>query len=76
MPYYVFQVQVLGPVRRLQGAGVFEHFQAASEACRKLRAAGGVPGASFRMVFADNALQAEELLSEVRPAEPNIGDDY
>ncbi|SPE27027.1 conserved hypothetical protein [Burkholderiales bacterium] len=76
MPYYVYRVEPRGPVRRLEGLGVFDDYQSASLECRRLRAAEGAVGAWFKMIFAENALRAEELLSEVRAPQPLVGDDY
>lgn len=76
MPYYIYQVEPRGPVRRLVGLGVYDDYRSASTECRRLRAGQGAVGAWFKMIFADNALRAEELLSEVRAPEPLVGDDY
>lgn len=76
MPYFVYRIERLGPVRRLAGLGVFDDYKGAAIECRRLRAAEGAAGGQFKMIFAQNALQAEELLSETRAPEPNIGDDY
>jgi hypothetical protein len=76
MPYFVYRIEALGPVRRLEGLAVFDDYQAAAVECRRLRAAEVAAGQQVRMIFAENALRAEELLSETRPPEPMVGDDY
>jgi hypothetical protein len=77
MPYFVYRIERLGPVRRLESAGHFDDYNSAAGQCRRLRAdehrAGG---RIIRMIFAETALHAEELLSEVREPEPAVGDDY
>jgi hypothetical protein len=76
MPYFVYRIETVGPVRRLHAAGAFDAYAGASAECRRLRAIEGAAGLAVKMVFAQNALQAEELLSEIRPPGPLIGDDY
>jgi hypothetical protein len=77
MPYYVYRIEPLGPVRRLEGLGHFNDYKSAADECRRLRAEEGTAGGRvIRMIFAENVLQAEELLSEVRAPEPIVGDDY
>jgi hypothetical protein len=76
MPFFVYRVTVLGPVRRLESLGAFAAYSSAAAECRRLRGGGEGAGARVRLIFAENELQAEELLSEARAAEPNIADDY
>ena len=63
-------------MRSLEASGVFDDYPSAARECRRLRAALNADGASIKMMFADNVLQAEELLSEVRQAGPFVDDDY
>ena len=73
MPYFIYRTEMRGPVRHLQKVGEFAGYGAAAMECRRLRG----PGDSVvKMVFAENELHAEELLSEVKGAVPNIADDY
>jgi hypothetical protein len=76
MPYYVYRIERLGLVRRLEGVGLFDDYNSAAGECRRLRAEEGTAGRPIKMIFAENALRAEELLSEVRAPEPTVGDDY
>ena len=76
MPYYVYRIEQRGPVRSLEAAGVFDDYPSAAGECRRLRAVLNAAGPSIKMIFADNVLGAEELLSEVRPAGPIVDDDY
>lgn len=76
MPYYVYRIEQRGSVRSLEAAGVFDDYRSAAHECRRLRAALKADGAFVKMIFADNVLRAEELLSEVRQAGPIVEDDY
>lgn len=72
MPYYIYRVMPLGVLRKLDQ---HERFREASAAAKALRAADppGTPG-RVKVMFADNELQAEDLLSQLREAGPS-GDD-
>jgi hypothetical protein len=72
LPYYIYRVMPLGLVRKL---GEFERFPEASTHAKALRAADppGTPG-RVKVMFADNELQAEDLLCQVREPGPT-GDD-
>lgn len=72
MPYYVFAVEPLGLLRKL---AEFEAFKGASAHAKALRSAQPA-GAQLRIkvMFADNQLTAEDLLSQVREAGPS-GDE-
>jgi len=76
MPYFIYRV-FERPIRRLEPAGREEAFRAASALVKSMRAAGDLPaGATVRMVFAANELEAEDLLNRVRDAAPGvIGDE-
>lgn len=72
MPYYLYRIMPLGVLHKLDQ---FEHFAAASARAKALRAAEapGTPG-RVKVMFAENELQAEDLLSQVREPGPS-GDD-
>jgi hypothetical protein len=72
MPYYIYRIMPLGV---LQKVTQFDRFGEASAHAKALRAADppGTPG-KVKVMFADNELQAEDLLSQVREAGPS-GDD-
>jgi hypothetical protein len=76
MPYYVYRIVALGPVRRLEDIGEHAAYGEAAAQVKRLRAEGDPAAGTVRMIFAENRLKAEELLSETRPPEPLIGDDY
>jgi len=72
MPYYIYRVMPLGVLRKL---AEFERFIEASAHAKALRGADapGAPG-RVKVMFADNELQAEDLLGQVREAGPS-GDE-
>jgi hypothetical protein len=75
MPYYIYRIYEF-PVRRLELAEREDAFRAASARTKVLRAASDLPsGCSVRMVFAQNELEAEDLLSQVRAAAPGVVGD-
>ena len=74
MPYYLYEI-VEQPIRRLTRIGQYPSFKEAGAEAKQLRAAGTYAG-TVKVIFADNELQAEDLLSQVREAPPMIGDDY
>lgn len=76
MPYYIYRIFSL-PVPRLDKAAAFASFKEASAKVKVLRAAPDLPPACrVKMIFAENELQAEDLLSQVRAGETGtVGDD-
>ena len=75
MPYYLYKVFET-PIRRLEKIEDHDTFKAASARAKALRrdlALG--EGCQVKVVFAENALQAEDLLSQVREPQPELGDD-
>ena len=72
MPYYIYRVMPLGLLNKL---AQFDRFAEASAHAKALRAADtpGTPG-RVKVMFAENELQAEDLLGQVREAGPS-GDD-
>jgi len=74
MPYYIYDI-VEKPIRRLKKLADYPSFKEASAQAKQLRAAATQEGL-VKVVFADNELAAEDMLSQVRQAPPQIGDDY
>lgn len=76
MPYYIYKIHA--PLKNLELVGERASFKEASSMVKTLRAevAGQSAGLSVKMIFADNELAAEDLLSQVRAPEPMVGDDY
>ncbi|MFZ9545112.1 MAG: hypothetical protein ACO27O_10960 [Hylemonella sp.] len=68
MPYYIYRIK---PFSILEMLGTHDAFAAASAQATLLRA--GRPQGSpdrIKVMFADNPLQAEDLLSQVREPRP------
>lgn len=77
MPYYLYRITQLGALKQLNKIDEFAVFKDASAAAKRLRQEGDLPAnVMVKMVLADNELQAEDLLQQVREPEPNVGDDY
>ena len=75
MPYYIYKI--LPPLGNLEHMATHAAFKDASTQAKSLRTRGDLPtGCSIKVIFADNPLQAEDLLSQVREPEPLVGDDY
>lgn len=77
MPYYLYRVTPVGPVRRLDKLAEHAAFKEASAQAKAMRREADLQdGAAIKVIFAENELLAEDLLSQVREPEPMIGDDY
>ena len=75
MPYYLYKVFET-PIRRLEKIESHEAFKAASARAKALRRELAMSaGCAVKTVFADNELQAEDILSHVREPQPELGDD-
>ncbi len=70
MPYYLFNIQPAPPPvhKHLTLLDEFEKFQLSKKIIRQLRDENTDPKAEFKIVFADNVLEAEEKLMETRDA--------
>lgn len=75
MPYFIYKIHPpLGNLEKLSQHAVYKE---ASSQAKALRNAGDLQaGCTIKVIFAENELQAEDLLSQVREPEPMIGDDY
>jgi hypothetical protein len=71
MPYYVFRIGALGVLSRL---AEFDAFREASAHAKAVRTQDPQAG-RVKVMFADNQLAAEDLLSQPREPGPSIGDD-
>lgn len=77
MPYYIYRVTPVGPVQQLAKLSQFEVFKEASNEAKRLRRETELAaGEAIKTIFADNQLQAEELLNEPRGEDPMTGEDY
>jgi hypothetical protein len=77
MPYYIYRITPQGPIKTLSCLTQFDAFKEASvEAKRLRRELDLAPGETVKTIFAENPLQAEDLLNQVREGEPLTGDDW
>lgn len=76
MPYYIYRVTQLGPVKNLEKLTQFDAFKEASASAKELRKENDLTKCKVQVVFGENELQAEEALHSVREAEPLTGDDW
>lgn len=73
MPYYVYKIKpgVTELVKEVEKIEEFENFKEAKQFVKDKRAGEDGQGpVSYRIIFADNPLEAEERLLEVR--EPTV----
>jgi hypothetical protein len=75
VPYYIYRV-FTSPLLRLEKMALHESFAEASVQAKKLRAeAGPAHDSKVKVIFAENELQAEDLLSQVRAKQPGVVGD-
>lgn len=76
MPYYLYKIFET-PIRRLEMIESHDTFKAASNRAKELRRELALSeGCTVKTIFAENELQAEDLLSQVREPLPETGEDY
>lgn len=75
MPYFVYKL-LEGPVRTIEPLGEFARYSEAGRFAKARRAELAQETCAIRVVFAENALAAEDALLNPREAPPRIGDDY
>jgi hypothetical protein len=77
VPYYIYRVTPLGPVRQLARISQFDAFKEASTEAKRLRRETELAaGEKIKTIFAENELQAEELLSQPAREDFADGEDY
>ena len=74
MPYYLYKIADF-PIRLLEKIEQHDSFREASSRAKTLRT-GLAKEYTIKVIFAENELQAEDTLSQVRDPIPNLGDDY
>jgi len=72
MPYYIYRVKPFAQLEKLAEFGAFPEASASAKTMRATQGAG-TPG-KIKVIFAENELQAEDLLCQVRDAPPR-GDE-
>lgn len=70
MPYYIYRITQLGPVKQLEKLADFPSFKEASARAKELRNEADPAQARIQVVFGENELQAEDAINTVRQAEP------
>ncbi len=75
MPYFIYKI---GPMNILSKQDVADSFKAAKAIANELRKQlDATAGTTIKMIFADNELAAEDILSQPRELDPSLaGDDY
>ena len=69
MPYYLFKISELDNldlIKHLELLQVCDAFKPAQSEARKLRAEQPLDGVTYKVMFAANQLEAEEILLEKR----------
>ena len=69
MPYYLYKMNSLNVhalVKKLELLQQFDHFKEAKNSAKRLRVESDSNDLIYKVIFADNQLQAEELLMEKR----------
>lgn len=74
MPYYIYKIAHT-PLLQLHRLEQHDAFRDASARAKVLRAELGDEQCQVKVIFADNELGAEDLLSQVREPAPELGDD-
>ena len=75
MPYYIYRVSQLGPIRQLEKLAEFPVFKDASDEAKRLRKTVDLADCQVKIIFGENELQAEEALRTVREADPRTGEE-
>lgn len=76
MPYYIYRISQIGPIKQLEKLNQFAVFKEASTEAKRLRKETDLGQSLVKVIFGENELQAEEALLTVREAEPLTGEDW
>ena len=75
MPYYIYKIFEF-PMKRMEKIEQHEIYKQGSERSKTLRRDLALTEqCQVKLIFAENELQAEELLMQVREPAPELGDD-
>lgn len=75
MPYYIYKVFDF-PMKRLEKIEQHDVYKNGADRSKLLRKELALTEqCNVKMIFAENELQAEELLMQVREPAPELGDD-
>lgn len=76
MPYFVFKVTTF-PFKQFDLAAQFDAFKEASAHAKDLRKTiAPEDKVVVKVMFGENQLQAEDILSQEREPQPTTGEDY
>ncbi len=75
MPYYIYKI-IEFPMKRLECIEHHDAFRAATDRSKTLRRELALTDqCNVKLIYADNELQAEDLLMQVREPVPDPGED-
>lgn len=75
MPYYVYKVFEF-PMKRVEKIEQHDAYKVAADRSKLLRKELALTEqCNVKMIFAENELHAEDLLTQVREPAPELGDD-
>ena len=75
MPYYIYKIFEF-PMKRVEKIEQHEVYKLGAERSKSLRKELALTEqCNVKMIFAENELQAEDLLMQVREPLPELGDD-
>lgn len=75
MPYYIYKIFEF-PMKRVEKIEQHNVYKQGADRSKSLRKELALTEqCNVKMIFADNELQAEELLMQVREPAPELGDD-
>ncbi len=75
MPYFVYKITP--PFKQLEKIDSFPNFKEAGTFAKSVRTGMTATDTyTVKVIFAENELQAEDLLNQVREPEPMTGEDY
>ena len=75
MPYYIYKIFEF-PMKRLEKIEHHDIYKHGAERSKTLRREIALTEqCNVKMIFAENELQAEDLLMQVREPAPELGDD-
>lgn len=75
MPYYIYKIFEF-PMKRVEKIEQHDVYRLGADRSKILRKELALSEqCNVKMVFAENELQAEELLMQVREPQPELGDD-
>jgi len=70
MPYYIYRITQLGPVKQLEKLAECPSFKEASARAKEMRNEIDPAQARIQVVFGENELQAEDAINTVRQPDP------